>query len=218
MNRSLLYSTSAFRLPPSAFRLPPLALFSFTKRLEKILWHSLSIVFTVACENNRGFRCVSQGLRIEPMWIHPMWGGCLLHQRRSYQVTCRFVSADVVFSLSATVDQRLKQKIKQNILVNILLLLPSSLFVVCCLFMFIIYLLFILFCFVLLLWSGIFFSKCFLYKFCAFKFCAFKGGGRFTGLVSFCGDCCCSNNLFFADLTFFIVWQFESFSSQLDKK
>ena len=224
MNRSLLYSTSAFSLPPLAFRLPPLALFSFTKRLEKILWHSLSIVFTVACENNRGFRCVSQRLRIEPMWIHPMWGGCLLHQRR--RIRSRAVSYQLMlfFSLSATVDQRLKQKIKQNIysLIFSSISISSSSFspLLCLLFVVCLRLLFIycLFCFVLLLWSGIFFSKCFLYKFCAFKFCAFKGGGRFTGLVSFCGDCCCSNNLFFADLTFFIVWQFESFSSQLDKK
>lgn len=153
MNRSLLYSTSAFRLPPLAFRLPPLALFSFTKRLEKILWHSLSIVFTVACENNRGFRCVSQGLRIEPMWIHPMWGGCLLHQRRSYQVTCRFVSADVVFQSQCNSWPASKTKNKTKLHLLLLLLLPSSLFVVCYLFIFIIYLFivyFVLFCFVVM--------------------------------------------------------------------
>lgn len=138
-------------------------------------------------------------------------GGRIRSRAVSYQLM-------LFFSLSATVDQRLKQKIKKNSISSSSSSPLLCLLFVICLSLLFIYLLFILFCFVLLLWSGIFFSKCFLYKFCAFKFCAFKGGGRFTGLVSFCGDCCCSNNLFFADLTFFIVWQFESFSSQLDKK
>ena len=173
---------SVFRLPSSAFGLPPLALFSFTKRLEKILWHSLSIVFTVACENNRGFRCVSQGLRIEPMWIHPMWGGCLLRIRSravSYQLM-------LFFSLSATVDQRLKPKIKQNIysLIFSSISISSSssssplfclLFVVCLCLLFI----YCLFCFVLFCCYGAGYSSrnAFCINFARSSFALSRGEG-----------------------------------------